>query len=97
MVEPCLGLTPDEVNEEAALVGAVDPSLQDRSDGDGRGEIECENAESLTVSVDTESVSPSQNAESLTLLKDVDMVAVPDDISSLQVQRWRTRTYLLVV
>lgn len=80
MVGPCLGPVPDEENEEAALVGAVDPDLQDRLDGDGRGEIECEKAESLTVSVDAESVSFSQNAESLTLLNAVETVAVPDDM-----------------
>ncbi|KAF7504173.1 hypothetical protein GJ744_002592 [Endocarpon pusillum] len=85
VVEACLGPVPVEENEEAALVGAVDPDLQDRLDGDGWGEIECEKAESLTVRVDTESLSLSEKAESLTLLKDAEMAAFPDDISILQV------------
>lgn len=78
-MQACRGPVPDEENEEAALVGAVDPDLQDRLDGDGRGEMEREKAESLTVSVGVGSVSRSQNAESLILLNDAETVAVPDD------------------
>lgn len=84
-MEVCLGLDPDEVNEEAALVEALDPSHQDTLDRAGWLETECENAESVILSVGAKFLKLPEKAESLTLPENVETLPVSDDISSLQV------------